>query len=88
MEEDPFTVAVALELGVQAVGDGSDWDQIQGSFGWAMSTDIGESCAYGTMDPARSASPHAYRSLQNSRANMIRDSASLPLTVKASLIPS
>jgi hypothetical protein len=61
MEEDPFTVAVALELGVRAVSDGSDWHQIQGSFGWAMSTDIGERCAYG-MGPARSASPHAYRS--------------------------
>ena len=61
MEDDPFTVAAALELGVQAVSDGSDWHQIQGSFGWEMSTDIGERCAYG-MGPARSASPHGYRS--------------------------
>ncbi|KAI2506424.1 hypothetical protein MHU86_8050 [Fragilaria crotonensis] len=61
MEEDPFSVALALEHGIRAVSDGSDWDQIQGSFGWAMSTDLGERCAKG-MGPARSASPHAYRS--------------------------
>ena len=61
LEADPFSVAVALERGVRGVSDGSEWHQIQGSFGWTMSTDIGERCAYG-MGPARSASPHAYRS--------------------------
>ncbi|KAI2495159.1 hypothetical protein MHU86_19344 [Fragilaria crotonensis] len=61
LEVDPFSVADALEHGVRGVSDGSDWHQIQGSFGWTMSNDIGERCAYG-MGPARSASPHAYRS--------------------------
>ena len=61
MEEDPYSVAVALEHGIRAVGDGSDWDQIQWSFGWAMSTDIGERCVRG-MGPAQSASSRAYRS--------------------------
>jgi hypothetical protein len=60
LEADPFSVAVALEHGVRGVSDGSDWHQIQCSFGWTMSTDIGERCACG-MGPARSASPHAYR---------------------------
>ncbi|KAI2507027.1 hypothetical protein MHU86_7412 [Fragilaria crotonensis] len=61
LEADPFSVANALEYGVRGVSDGSDWHQIQGSFGWTMSNDIGERCANG-MGPARSASPHAYRS--------------------------
>jgi hypothetical protein len=61
MTDDPFTVADALEHGVRAVSDGSDWYQIQGAFGWTMSTDLGERCAW-CMGPARSASPHAYRS--------------------------
>ena len=47
LEADPFSVAVALEHGVRGVSDGSDWHQIQGSFGWTLSTDIGERCAYG-----------------------------------------
>jgi hypothetical protein len=33
---DSFTVCNALSHGVCAVRDGSDWNQIQGSFGWAM----------------------------------------------------
>ncbi|KAI2501761.1 hypothetical protein MHU86_12681 [Fragilaria crotonensis] len=61
MSEDPFSVALALEHGIRAVSDGSDWHQIQGAFGWVMSTDLGNRCACG-MGPARSASPHAYRS--------------------------
>ncbi len=61
LELDPYTVCEALSHGIRAVSDGSDWDQIQGSFGWAMSNDIGERCAFG-MGPARSAAPHAYRS--------------------------
>ena len=61
MSDDPFSIALALEHGLRAVSDGSDWNQIQGAFGWAMSTDVGERCACG-MGPARSASPHAYRS--------------------------
>lgn len=57
MSEDPFSLAVALEHGIRAVSsDGSDWNQIQ-----VMSTYLGERCACG-MGPARSASPHAYRS--------------------------
>ncbi|KAI2497032.1 hypothetical protein MHU86_17458 [Fragilaria crotonensis] len=39
LTDDPFMVAVALEHGIRAVGDGSDWHQIQGAFGWALSTD-------------------------------------------------
>ena len=58
---DPFSITVALEHGLRAVSDGSDWSQVQGAFGWVMSTDRGERCACG-MGPARSASPHAYRS--------------------------
>ncbi|KAI2509155.1 hypothetical protein MHU86_5274 [Fragilaria crotonensis] len=61
MFEDPFTVAMALEHGVRAVSDGSDWNQEQGAFGWTMSTDRGERCAQG-MGPARSSAPNAYRS--------------------------
>lgn len=61
MTEDPFSIAVALEHGIRAVSDGSDCHQIQGAFGWVMSADRGERCASG-MGPARSASPHAYRS--------------------------
>jgi hypothetical protein len=61
LEADAYTVSEALSHGIRAVSDGSDWHQIQGSFGWAMSNDIGERCGYG-MGPARSSSPHAYRS--------------------------
>lgn len=32
-----FTVADMISSGVCAVSDGSEWDQIQGSFGWVMS---------------------------------------------------
>jgi hypothetical protein len=61
MSDNPFSVAVALEHGVRAVSDGSDWHQIQGAFGWTISTDRGDRCARG-MGPASSPSPHAYRS--------------------------
>ena len=61
MTSYPFSVAVAIMNGLRAVSDGSDWDRIQGAYGWAMSTDLGVRCARG-MGPARSASPHEYRS--------------------------
>jgi hypothetical protein len=33
MTSDPFSVAVAVEHGLRAVSDGSDWDKIQGAYG-------------------------------------------------------
>jgi hypothetical protein len=61
LEADPYTIGVELSSGFRAVSDGSEWHQIQGSFGWAMSNDLSERCAFG-MGPARSRAPHSYRS--------------------------
>jgi hypothetical protein len=60
MECDAFTVSEALSHGLRAVSDGSVWDEHQGAFGWAISTDIGERVAKG-MGPARGAAPDSFR---------------------------
>ena len=60
MSFDPFTLSDALSHGVCAVSDGSVWDNSQGAFGWAVSTDIGERCATG-MGPVRGAHPDSFR---------------------------
>jgi hypothetical protein len=51
MTSYPFSVAVAIMNGLRAVSDGSDWDRIQGAYGWAMSTDLGVRCAVGWVLP-------------------------------------
>ena len=58
---DPFAICVALENGFRAVSDGSVWFKSQGSFGWVISTTIGERAASG-MGPVRGAQQHPYRS--------------------------
>jgi hypothetical protein len=58
---DPRAIGVALEHGIRAVSDGSEWYRTQGSFGWAMSHDAGHRVATGT-GPARSKNPYSYRS--------------------------
>ena len=58
---DPRAISVALEHGIRAVSDGSEWYRTQGSFGWAMSDDVGHRVATGT-GPARSQTPYSYRS--------------------------
>jgi exonuclease III len=61
LASDAYAVGVALEHGLKAVSDGSEWFQSQGSFGWMLSSDIGERLATG-MGPARSSRPNSYRS--------------------------
>jgi hypothetical protein len=61
MATDAYAVSVALEHGIRAVSDGSEWFQSQGSFGWMLSSDNGERLASG-MGPARSSRPNSYRS--------------------------
>ena len=61
MATDAYAVSVALEHGLRAVSDGSEWFQTQGSFGWILSSDNGERLATG-MGPARSSRPNSYRS--------------------------
>ena len=58
---DPRSIGVALDHGIRAVSDGSEWYRTQGSFGWAMSDDAGNRVATGT-GPARSQTPYSYRS--------------------------
>ena len=58
---DAYAVSVALEHGLRAVSDGSEWFQSQGSFGWMLSSDQGDRLASG-MGPARSSRPNSYRS--------------------------
>ncbi len=60
LASDPFTVADCISLGVRAVSDGSEWDQTQGSFRWAMSDTEGIRCATG-MGPAHGSAPTSYR---------------------------
>jgi hypothetical protein len=57
---DAFTISKALSHGLRAVSDGSVWDDHQGAFGWAISTDIGDRVAKG-MGPARGATPDSFR---------------------------
>ena len=61
MATDAYAVGIALEHGIRAVSDGSEWFQTQGSFGWILSSDLGERLATG-MGPARSSRPNSYRS--------------------------
>ena len=61
LASDAYTVGVALEHGIRAVSDGSEWFQTQGSFGWILSSDVGEGLATG-MEPARSSHPNSFRS--------------------------
>ena len=58
---DPYSVGVALEHGLRAVSDGSEWFRTQGSFGWILASDLGDRLATG-MGPARSSKPNSYRS--------------------------
>ena len=58
---DPFAICVALEQDFRAVSDGSVWFKSQGSFGWMLSTTLGERAASG-MGPVRGAQQHPYRS--------------------------
>ena len=52
MATDAYAVGAALEHGIRAVSDGSEWFKTQGSFGcWMLSTDIGERMSSG-MGPA------------------------------------
>ena len=61
MATDAYAVGVALEHGIRAVSDGSEWFKTQGSFGWIMSSDEGERLATG-MGPARGSRPNSFRS--------------------------
>ena len=61
MTTDAFAVGVALEHGIRAVSDGSEWFKTQGSFGWMLSSDLGERLASG-MGPASGQRPNSYRS--------------------------
>ena len=58
---DAYVVGVALEHGLRAVSDGSEWFQTQGSFGWILSSDLGERLASG-MGQAQSRRSNSYRS--------------------------
>ena len=58
---DPRAIGVALDHGIRAVSDGSEWYSTQGSFGWAISDDAGHRVATCT-GPARSKTPYSYRS--------------------------
>lgn len=58
---DPRSIVEALEQGLVAVSDGSEWSQTQGSFGWAMSNNFGERVATG-MGLVRGAKQNSYRS--------------------------
>jgi hypothetical protein len=42
MAIDAYAVGVALEHGIRAVSDESEWFQSQGFFGWILSSDLGE----------------------------------------------
>ncbi len=57
---DPYTACDSLMHGFKAGSDGSVRYNRQGSFGWVLSTDIGERVATG-MGPARGPRPTSYR---------------------------
>jgi hypothetical protein len=57
---DPYTACDCLRDGFKAGSDGSVRYHSQGSFGWVLSTDIGERVATG-MGPARGSCPTSYR---------------------------
>jgi hypothetical protein len=59
-EDDPFTVSDVLSHGIRAVSDGSVWTENQGSYGWMISSDLGDRVARG-MGPARGAKVDSYR---------------------------
>jgi hypothetical protein len=61
MSTDAYAVGVALEHGIRAVSDGSEWFKTQGSFGWILSSDEGERLATG-MGPASGSRPNSFRS--------------------------
>ena len=61
MATDTYAIGVALEHGLRAVSDGSEWFQTHGSFRWIPSTDTGEGLAT-SMGPARGSRPNSYRS--------------------------
>lgn len=60
LSEDPFTVSDVLSHGIRAVSDGSVWTENQGSYGWMISSDLGDRVARG-MGPARGAKVDSYR---------------------------
>lgn len=60
LSEDPFTVSDVLSHGVCAVSDGSVWTDNHGSYGWMISSDLGDRVARG-MGPARGAKVDSYR---------------------------
>jgi hypothetical protein len=55
---DPYTVYESLEQGFKAGSNGSVQYHSQGSFGWVLSTDIGEQVATGIGPPRGPATPH------------------------------
>ena len=60
VSNDNFSVGLALFHGVRAVRDGSVWEEVNGAFGWALSTDQGERVAKG-IGPARGVKIDSYR---------------------------
>ena len=60
VSEDIFSTGLAISHGLRAVSDGSVWEETNGAFGWALSTDQGERVAKG-MGPARGVKIDSYR---------------------------
>ena len=59
--DTPYHVLQALTQGIRLVSDGSDWDNIQGSFGWTISDPDGGRWATG-MGPAHGSRTNSFRS--------------------------
>ena len=59
--DTPYHVLQALSQGIRLVSDGSDWDNIQGSFGWTISDPEGGRWATG-MGPAHGSRTNSFRS--------------------------
>ena len=60
VSEDIFGIGLAISHGLRAVSDGSVWEETNGAFGWALSTDQGERVAKG-IGPARGVKIGSYR---------------------------
>ena len=60
VSDDIFRAGLAKSYGLRAVSDGSVWEEVNGAFGWALSTDQGERVAKG-MGPARGVKIDSYR---------------------------
>ena len=59
--DTPYHVLQSLTPGFRLVSDGSDWDNIHGSFGWTISDPDGNRLATG-MGPAHGSRTNSYRS--------------------------